>query len=507
MKRILFIIFSLIVSAFLFAMVIRGDKGNPIAYQTEYSTQIGGPYESSNSSSRFAVTKAIVEDHTFFLNEKLAHFSAPDVVYYNSKFFSIFTPGVSIMGVPFYMLGQMVGIPQITTFLSITLFALLNIYLVALIAHKITKSILLSLASGMIFGFSTNALAYALLMTQHHMSTNIILLGLLNAISKRTFLNNLWFGVLVGIGLFIDIPNVMLMAPFGLYILSQHLVREELTDKVKYSLKLTIIGLLIGMAPFIAGFVFYNRYTTGSSTKIAQSIGQSNYFDTAEKKQRDVKDYANIKKGTFTLPFQTRLQVSGFYTLMLSNERAWLYYSPVVLIGFVGMFIAYREKRTRLLTILGGNFVALNILLYAMFGDPWGGWSFGPRYLIPAAAVLCAFIGVAALTFRKSVVFLSSFTFLLAYSVGISSIGAMSTNAIPPKVEAIALATPIPYTYEYNLHLLSLNKSSSLLYNFFVSSFMPTSTYVISFFTLTLVFIMGLVIVGAMRYERKENIL
>ena len=66
---------------------------------------------------------------------------------------------------------------------------------------------------------------------------------------------------------------------------------------------------------------------------------------------------------------------------------------------------------------------------------------------------------------------------LLIYSVYVSILGALTTNSIAPKVEAINLETPISYTYEYNQQFVSKNQSSSLVYNLYLKDQVPLSTY------------------------------
>lgn len=45
----------------------------------------------------------------------------------------------------------------------------------------------------------------------------------------------------------------------------------------------------------------------------------------------------------------------------------------------------------------------------------------------------------------------------------------MTTNSVPPKIEAINLPNPIPYTYDYNFSLLNAGSSSSLFYDLYLS--------------------------------------
>jgi hypothetical protein len=106
-----------------------------------------------------------------------------------------------------------------------------------------------------------------------------------------------------------------------------------------------------------------------------------------------------------------------------------------------------------------------------MFGDPWGGWSFGARYLIPAAALMA--IGLAALLdfahrSKWKWLIVSAIALVGVLSIKINTLGALTTAALPPKVEADQLNEPIPYTPKYNLQILDKNLSSSLVFNLYL---------------------------------------
>ena len=103
-----------------------------------------------------------------------------------------------------------------------------------------------------------------------------------------------------------------------------------------------------------------------------------------------------------------------------------------------------------------------------MFGDPWGGWSFGPRYLIPATAVACIPIGLIVTRFRKNLAFTILFWAAALWSIFLSSLGALTTNLIPPKKEASGLSVYIPYTPLRNIEMMNQGRTSSLFYNTFL---------------------------------------
>lgn len=485
MKKIklepIFGLMILIFSVGLLLAFTKGDKGNPIAYQIGKSTNIESPFELSNTTSRYALTEAIAENKTFFLTEKQARFSVPDVVDYKGKFISIFTPGVSFIAVPFYLIGKLFGMPQMFTFFSTALVALINIFLVTLLAKRLGANIYSAILSGFIFAFATDALGYALTLTQHQLSVMLIILAILNVINKRTFLNNFLLGVILGIGILVDISNAILMAPIIIYFLAKHINFEVKRDKLGLSVKLVFVVLLLGVLPFIFLFGRYNFQTTGSYIKIGQSIGRTKFFRT----DLPIQDPAGpvLSQDTrgnpiFKTPFATRNLLNGLYILGISNQRSWLFYSPILVVGILGLFIFYnKNKEKRGVASLLISVILLDFILYSMFGDPYGGWAFGPRYLIPAAAIVASGIGIMVERYRKEIPFVIIFLILLFYSAFINSLGAITTNAIPPKVEAVNLKTPIPYTYKYNLEFVKQNKSSNLLYNLTLKDRMPLNIY------------------------------
>lgn len=493
----LFIGIIVVVSILIFSAVVKGNKGNPIAFQKIYDTRVGGPFELTNSNSRYALTESIVNQGTFLFDDAQARFAAPDLVHHNGRFFSVFTPGVSFIGIPFYVVGKYFGIPQLLTYCSTHLFALLNVFLIAFLTMRLGGKTYHGALGGLIFLFGTNALAYSLTFTQHHASTFLVLLGILNAFGKRTFVNNTLFGVIFGIGILVDIPNVFLLLPVALYVLYKNSVVEELTEKIKIGAKIGIIGLVIGLIPFLFLFGFYNYQTAGSYTKIAQFIGRSDYPTPIKK--AEVK---NAQQKLLKIPFDTRLQLNGLYILLMSNERGLFYYSPILLAGLLGLLIAYKNKNYREASILTFSVICTNFILYSMFGDPWGGWAFGPRYLIPASALLSAGIGIAVWRFARNPIFLPVFFILLFYSVGVSFSGALTTNAIPSKGEALNLITPIPYTYEYNFQFIDKNQSGSLIYNLVFSSLFKLRAFL---YTLTIMFVLLVSSLYATVFFKKEG--
>ena len=454
-----------LIAALLLSFFVKGDYANGLAYQKngDRQTSVGSPYESSSSTSRYVLTEAIVSG-SYNLTEDQARFASPDVSRYNNRFLSIFMPGVSFLGVPFYIIGQQFNAPQLLTYLSVTLFGFANMLLIARIAYKLGANVYASMLGGFLFLFGTNALAYSVVFTQHITSVSFILLSLLMLLSKPRVINFALFGVFLGMALLLDVPNMILMVPLCIALLAKNVTLFKQYSVTKLKLNLKIFAVLIGLIPMIVFTGWYNYQVTGTYTKIGQFIGQTAYFRdnvTVEKKNSETK--AKV------VPFNPRDQINGAYILLLSNERSWLVYSPIVLIGILGLYTLYRQRLHRLIANAIIGTVLLNVVLYSMFPDPWGGWAFGSRYLIPAAALMSIGVAIAIQQYKTKLWFGALFIVLAMYSLFISALGALTTSAVPPKVEAVNLASPIPYTYAYNLQFIQQNDLSSLLYNILFS--------------------------------------
>ncbi len=502
MKKIHYILIAL--SALIILLSIKGKPGNPLHYQHDNDKELAGPFELSNSTARFALTETIAKNHSFFLPHDLAKFASPDIAQHNGKFISIFTPGVSFLALPFYIFGNFFGIPQLTSYLSTIIMALLNIYLVYRLARKLDISEIPALIGAFIFVFSTNALGYALGLTQHHFSTAFILLIFLASLKRPGWKNNILLGALIGAATLIDLPNLILLLPVGIYFLKN--IKKQHTNKKTY------LGFVIGVIPFIILFFVYNQITTGSFKTFAQNIGRSHAFAESGLGRNAVdsiddqlqNEHVSQDSNNFSSPFDPRRLKNGLYILMLSNERSWLFYSPVLLLGFLGIFYGLKGKHKTMYTIVAVT-IFVNIILYASFDDPWGGWSFGSRYLIPSAAF--ASLGVAnLLEINKNKFLYAVYVTLLIYSIFISSIGALSTNAIPPKREALYLSDSMLYTYKYSLEYLKQGNTSSLIYNSFFVNKISTYSYFLIFSAIIICLFLILNINYLRNFKSKSNV-
>ncbi|HYK08165.1 MAG TPA: hypothetical protein VEW42_01545 [Candidatus Eisenbacteria bacterium] len=507
MKKIIVTVLLLLGLIPVLLFVVKGDKGNPIYYQKERDNKFGGPFELSISAGRFALTESIVKYHSLFIPLDLAKFSSPDVAEYKGNYISLFTPGVSFLGIPFYMLGEPFGTPQLSAYFLNVVIALINVFLIAKLSTAFGAKYKVGLLGGVIFLLATNSLAYTSTFTQHHATIMLLLSMLIIALKEPTLSSYFALGTLYGFGLMIDVPNVFILFPIVLYGFFRSIDIKKISSHIQISFKTPIITLFIGTLTLFLLFGYYNYLTTGSYTKIAQFIGQTERFKTHLPPSKSnvvaTTDNVNDIKIGLKLPFKTRSELFGMYILLFSDERSWIFYCPVVLIGFLGILLAYRKAELRNKTTLIVSVILTNILLYSMFGDPWGGWAFGSRYLLPSAALLCALLTVAITRYRRNILFLLVFSLLTLYSLKISLLGALTTIAIPPKIEAIHLINPVPYTSQYNQNLINANYTSSLFYRLFLSKIVSVKDYFLALYSYSALVIAALL--TTIIWGRKNN--
>lgn len=81
---------------------------------------------------------------------------------------------------------------------------------------------------------------------------------------------------------------------------------------------------------------------------------------------------------------------------VLFGDRGIFVFTPIVLLGVVGLWMAARDRRSalRLDGVVGLAVFGAYLALQSGWGNPWGGEMPGPRYLIPALPFVAAGVAV-----------------------------------------------------------------------------------------------------------------
>jgi hypothetical protein len=480
-------ILAVIISALFLS--IRGLNSNPDP--KTLNTPIwkeNGPFELSPERGRFALLYSVVETKSVYFPVDIAKFITPDLGYKNGHFVSLFAPAVSYLAIPGYLLGKLLGISQVGAFSVIAIFALINTYLIKLIASKLGANKTASLVASLAFLFATPAFAYGVTLYQHHISTFLILMSVYILLRWNNFwsLTAIWF--LCAASIPVDYPNLFLMFPIGIFALTRLYETKFQGNRILVSIKtirfLSIISVLLPLSFFL----WFNWKSYDNPLQFSGTIGSVGAID--EKGNPVVsktQDLQNVEK--YITPdeqkksavgfFHPRKIVNGIYIHLLSPDRGIIFFTPIVLFGIIGIS-CYKHKDKRILSVLVG-IIAINIILYSMWGDPWGGWAFGSRYLIPSYAILSVLLALTLSKMGKSLFFLIPFWIVLTYSIGVNTLGALTTSTNPPQVEILELEKMSGkmerFSFDRNWEFLSTGKSKSFVFQTWGNKYLTSTQY------------------------------
>lgn len=513
-SKLVFALVALLVFASLFG-IVKGEPGSPNNETLNDKYWIDtGPLELSPDRGRFALTYSLAEDKSVAFSLPVARFATPDLGFKNGKYVSLFAPGVSIVILPGYLVGKIFGFAQFGTYLMIAIFAYINFWLVYLISRKLGAKKYASLFGAGIFNLATPALAYAGSLYQHHISVFLILLSvwLLLRYKSAWSLIPVWF--LIGASVAIDNPNFFMMAPLGIIATSRMFDLKKIGTKFRLEIKFSKIIPVAAILLPIAGFMYFNLLSNGGPFNLSGTVEAIQNIDEngkpvviseqVDEKNVDVvilekiKDENRADSRSALGFFDTRNMLEGFYTQFFSRDRGTLFFAPIILIGFLGIVVAYGNFQTMHIALVG--ILLANLAIYSMWGDPWGGWAFGSRYLIPAYAVLAIFSSIILSMWNRKLLFVLLLLPLLTYSTAVNMTGALTTNRNPPQVEVLALekisGKEEKFTFERNWDYLQKDSKSFVYKHFLITKWSPVNYY----YVITSISILVLVLLLALNF-------
>jgi hypothetical protein len=484
----------------IFGLSIRGLPGNPAAETlNSESWKLNGPLELSPERGRFALIYSLIEDHSLQFSLSVAHLAIPDLaVNRDGKYVSLFAPGSSFISMPGYLIGRFFGAGQIGAFATIAIFALLNFLLIYFIAIRLGAQNWAAFLGALTFSFATPAFAYGVNLYQHHISAFLLLLSLYLLLRYENYwsLALIWFACAASF--VIDNPNIFLMLPVGLFALWKTktlLSREMQRNNFNWSLLKTAITFLAVVPPLLF-FLWYNTAAYGNPMQLpgtlpsVREIGQdgkpvTDISDQLTAPITDVQNTSNNSNNEKTAIgfFKTRNLYNGFYEHFISPDRGIIYFTPIILLGIIGLILLYRRNSrtvSLMVAILG-----VDILLYSMWGDPYGGWAFGSRYLIPSYALMSIGVALALSSKYRRWLIATAFFLLFVYSAWVNTLGALTSSANPPQVEVLSIEQQTgheqKYTFMRNWEFLNGKYDSvgskAAAYQIFAKNYMSATEY------------------------------
>lgn len=472
----IYMVLSVLLVLSAITISIKSKTGNPTITELNSPEWMqSGPLELSPERSRFALLFSLVEHKSFQFSDEVARLATPDLGFFNGKYVSLFAPGTSLLMIPGYYLGKYAGASHLGAATTIGLFAAANVLLIFLILKRLGVSRLTAFIASFLFLIATPALTYAGVMYQHHASTFMLLLSLYMSLRKRTLRNLAVILFVFGFSALIDVPNVFFLLPVVLYALFRFVNFDKAKERITMAIDPKILLSLIALSIPVGIYLTINYYSYGNAFQLSNTVTHIQALDASGKPvigrgadDRSASDLQNLgqRKRNALNFFKSRHLLNGIYAFTISPDRGVLVFTPIMILGFLGLMELLKRNKTLAQALLG--IICLNVLLYSMRSDPWGGWGFGSRYLIPSFSILAILLGLALEHFRKNLIFLLFFLLLGGYSIYVNVAGAISSTANPPQIEVLAVEALSHkrerFSFDRNLEYLQQGRSKSVLY-------------------------------------------
>lgn len=370
-----------------------------LVYLLTANFSLSGP----NPSSRFVLTRTFAETGQVWFPEEWTEFFwvSPDYARIGDQFYSDKAPGLSMLILPLYLLARVLAIPlglqyDLSSFspvdkLAIELmqFTLLSINAWGVVrVYDITTRLGVkprtAITTSSIFAFGTIFWAFASTLFPHALAATILLEVTYRLLeirdNKRSLLNSLIIGLLLGFGAVIEYPVLFTVPLACMYLLvpftTVQPVRFDLLQAKKKRflaslwkedtlIRRLLLCFVLGIAAVVSFFplLLYNLYSFGDIGKLAYYY--SHWYDSIH----------------FYKPLQDGIEI-----LITSSFRGVLTFSPIILLSIWGLISLYKKyPKESLFMLVTGVFF---IFFYAKNFDPTGGASFGPRYIVPALPFL-----------------------------------------------------------------------------------------------------------------------
>ena len=174
-----------------------------------------------------------------------------------------------------------------------------------------------------------------------------------------------------------------------------------------------VLAFVAGGLPFAVALAAYNAYWFGSPFEFGQTVTS-----------RAIALVLTGSEDIWTGPLLESLP-----GLFVSPQRGLAFYSPVLLLGFYGMALSWKEPRHRVLVPLQAAAVAM-IVVAARWYDWWGGASWGYRSIVDTAPFLALSMIPAIERVVSGRRLRVLFGAALLWSVAVQFVGAWSYNQI-----------------------------------------------------------------------------
>jgi hypothetical protein len=304
-----------------------------------------------NQNATFALTRALVEQRQLHIDGYAAN--TADVSFHEGRTYSNKAPGLAFAAaVPYALFYAIHGAPRDAIELNVALYlctvavcgisgALIGVLIAGVARRRGAPS-----GIALLVGLGTPLFAYSTMLFAPVPAALLVLLSWFLLEQKKPTLA----GAAIGAATFVN----YLCAPLTLVFLVDGVRRQGRRFPMRY---------VLGGLPFAIALAAYQLAAFGSPFRTAIATMNPAFIDRS------------AWLGVFALP-----KLDALWGITFSPFRGLFYIAPVLLVAVAGLV------RRRAWTILAA--VALTLVINASFNGWHGGYSVGPRYLLPVVPLL-----------------------------------------------------------------------------------------------------------------------
>jgi len=375
-------------------------------------------YYGANEGSRMALTFSIVDFLQFQIDHYIDYTFKIDYAEYKGHFYSDKAPGTSILAIPIYVVIKFLGVTDMAVrlfLISVFTSGLLSALICALLYRMtgyFTKNQMTRVLSTAAYGLGTMAFPFSTVFFGHQIATFFAFAAfffLFLIKNEKISKGNLpLVGSLLGISFLMEYPQAIIVFILVIYFLT-------FDRKIRDLAKLCIPMALVVSAVFVYNMICFD-------SPFSFSYSKAGFYQ------------ADFKKGVYGI---TGLDKEILLNLTLRPARGLFVYSPILLFSLTGFLYSLRTKYK--IESLACLVIFAGMLIFNASYVGWaGGWSFGPRYLIPMLPFMCLLL---VFSFDSKLSRYLSIPFMLA-SVVIMTFGTftnVSTGANYPLQDAFEI--------------------------------------------------------------------
>ena len=352
-------------------------------------------YVGENTATRIDLTKAIVFDHSFQIDNYVKNtgdWSQRDGHYYTNK-----APGSSLLLVPFYYAFVAVekarGLDPLEHELDLANIRRTDLFVTALPSVLLCFLFLGYLLSKVslrgppgapgtaansndawvvlfTYAVATIAFPYSTMLWGHQTAAAFLFSSFICLRKNKYGLG----GLLAATAVLTEYSTFLGVTGLGFYIL----FADGASGPALKARMGALVKFVAGAVPILVIFVAYHKICFGGWFALPLNV---HFLNPA----LVVPDDSEKLLGVLGVP-----SFEALYGILVSTERGLFYLSPVLLIAFTGFYRWFRVREERGEALLAAWIVFSGVWFNMSFKGWHGGWCVGPRYLVPILPFLVA---------------------------------------------------------------------------------------------------------------------